>query len=211
MEDQGTTGKAVSTSSWTKSEAGPAERWRSIPIETPANRAWVAEKITLMLRGFATGDQSPSDLRTKVAFYVEHLQDYTEGDFHDGLAGAIRASGRFAPTVGEIRQHCDRVRAARHRAIGPDPAAPRILPPKPGTPNDRRAFATKLVEQFKAKVAERRAQAGEQTPFSVKKAEAQAAFDRWLAGERPPPLPTQGAPDGGKRLARALQLLETRE
>lgn len=184
-----------------------------MPIELPANRAWIAEKITLMLRGFATGDQSPSDLRTKIAFYVEHLGDYVERDFHDGLGAAIRASGRFAPTVGEIRQHCDRARAERHRAEGPDPAAPRILPPKPGTASQRAEFASRLVEQFKAKRAERIEASGgrEATPMFKRKAEAQAAFDRWLAGERLPQLPTQGKPDGGKRLAHALALTDVRQ
>lgn len=196
----------------TKSEPAPSEKWRSTPTEKPAPRAWLAEKITLMLRGFSSGDQSPADLRTKIAFYVEHLGDYTEGDFHEGLGAAIRASGRFAPTVGEIRQHCDRFRRDRHRDEGPDPAAPRILPPKEGTPSERAALASRLVEQFKAKRAERleAANAREAAPLAKRKADAQAAFDRWLAGERLPPLPTQGAPDGGKRLAAALAMQDAR-
>ena len=175
-------------------------------IEAPANRRWLIEKLSAMFALFP-GDVPKETMKLRIAGYAEHLAEYTEADFHDGLGAAIRQAATFAPSIASIREACDKARGYRHR-MTETYERPQLPPPKPATPDERRAFAEPLVEAFKAKRAERLAETGGQTPFAVKKAEAQAAFDKWLAGERPPPLPTQGTPDGGKRLAAALRMVE---
>mgnify|MGYP003393940356 CR=1 FL=1 len=69
-------------------------------IESPANRRWLIEKLSAMFALFP-GDVPKETMKLRIAGYAEHLAEYTEADFHDGLGAAIRqaATGHHVEVV----------------------------------------------------------------------------------------------------------------